>query len=139
MAKTTMVLAFGLVNWRVLETLRVAMAAVLEGQQRMAANQQRMADNQQPMAVNFSIGAAGNGMLLREETKLRVQAEMEQMMTAEIKDVYRRAAARAVLPAASIAFFFSDLNLVVTPVSNMKLCDNGNMKREIRCGTLGEL
>ncbi|KAI5803922.1 hypothetical protein EDC01DRAFT_786619 [Geopyxis carbonaria] len=30
MAKTTMVLAFGLANWRALESLRVAMAAVLE-------------------------------------------------------------------------------------------------------------
>ncbi|KAI5791098.1 hypothetical protein EDC01DRAFT_657075 [Geopyxis carbonaria] len=88
MAKTTMALAFGLVNWRALEALRVTMVAVLEGQQRLGA-------------------VAGNGVLaLREETRLRVQAEMEGMITAEIRDVFRRSVVRTVMPAAGTAFFF---------------------------------
>ncbi|KAI5776303.1 hypothetical protein EDC01DRAFT_484040 [Geopyxis carbonaria] len=87
MAKTTMILAFVMVNWRALEALSVAVATAV-AQQRLGAAR---AD-----------AGAGNGVLMREETRLRVEAEMERIMV----DVVRRAAARTALPAATLAFFF---------------------------------
>ncbi|KAI5776302.1 hypothetical protein EDC01DRAFT_683085 [Geopyxis carbonaria] len=110
-AKTNLILAFGVVNWYVcpfsavrmfrdvrlmnivrhaLEALGMAMATLLEGQQRLAASG----------ATNG--GAILSGMLMGEETRLRVEAEMDGMLM----DAIRRAAARTVISAATIAFFF---------------------------------
>ncbi|KAI5805192.1 hypothetical protein EDC01DRAFT_361405 [Geopyxis carbonaria] len=92
----SMVLAFMVVNWRTFETLGASMEAVLEGQQQLAARLDGNLD---------AIGLNGN-MPMQEERRLRVEAQADRTMM----DVLRLAAARTVLPAACVAFFF-DLDM----------------------------
>ncbi|KAI5801189.1 hypothetical protein EDC01DRAFT_647115 [Geopyxis carbonaria] len=74
-AKSTMILAFGLVNWRALETMKVDVATVLEGQQRLAAG--------------GNVGAIGNCMLMRKGTRYRIEKASFETITimAEINDI----------------------------------------------------